>query len=189
MSYQDRPVTNPHRRSIRLQGHDYAQAGAYFVTICTHQRAPLFGQVVDREMVLSAIGEIAQAEWLQTAVVRPSIELDAFVIMPNHMHGIVFIHHDSPVVGATRRVAPTISSTPTSPSAPTLQSGSLGAIIGQFKSVETKRIRRNPNIDPDHPLWQRNYHDHIIRNEADLNRIREYMLHNPARWQQDILFA
>lgn len=179
-------MTYHHRRSTRLQGYDYSQSGAYFVTLCTHERLHLFGQVVDEAMVLSAIGTIVEAEWLQTAVIRPSVILDMFVVMPNHMHGILVITDHGTTVGATRRVAqqPNIPSLQSN----TLRASGLGAIIGQFKSVVTKRVNRLLN-PPDHPLWQRNYHDHIIRSEADLNRIREYVLYNPARWQQDSLFS
>ena len=94
-----------HRRSIRLKGYDYTQAGAYFVTVVTHRREPFFGDVVNGEMVLNEYGRVVEAEWLRTAEVRPNVELDAFVVMPNHVHGIVIIHEDeSPHVGATHRV-------------------------------------------------------------------------------------
>jgi REP element-mobilizing transposase RayT len=199
MSYQDRPVTHHHRRSIRLQGYDYTQSGAYFVTICTHQRAPLFGQVVDGEMVINSWGQIVQSCWDEIPRHFPSVELDAFVVMPNHVHGIIVIvgdvgaTHGSPLqtpnrspvhLGDELPLPPVRSSDPPHGAAP----GSLGAILGQYKSSVTRYLNRLPN-PPDHPLWQRNYHDHIIRHEHDLNRIREYIIHNSARWPQDALFA
>jgi REP element-mobilizing transposase RayT len=167
--------TMHNRRSIRLKEYDYTQAGAYFVTICTHERRCLFGWVENSGMKLNTWGEIAQYEWERTAVVRPNVELDAFVVMPNHFHGIIIIT-DS--VGATRRVAPTRH---------TLQSKSLGAIIGQFKSIVTKRIMKIPTAS-DYPIWQRNYHEHIIRNEQSLDHIRTYVAANPSLWADDSLY-
>ncbi|ROR02911.1 hypothetical protein EDC27_0153 [Desulfosoma caldarium] len=129
-----------HRRSIRLKGYDYTLPGAYFVTIVTHDRACLFGQVVNGEMRLNDTGKIAREEWFAAARIRPYIRLDEheFVVMPNHVHGILWIVD---TVGATRRVAPTRRVAnrvdPTRP--PTgVASHSIGAIIGQFKSATTK---------------------------------------------------
>ena len=169
-----------HRRSIRLRGYDDTQAGAYFVTICTHRRVLLFGQVVDGEMMLNEWGKIVWEEWFKTAQVRPYVELfdDEFVVMPNHIHGIIWIVEMSPTVGATRRVAPT-GGHPRGP-AP----DSLGAIIGQFKSIVTKRInalRGTPGVR----VWQRNYFEHIIRNQRALNATRRYIAENPLRWHLD----
>ncbi len=96
------------RRSVRLKDYDYAGAGAYFVTICTQSHALLFGEIADDEVRPSPAGEIVRDEWARTADVRPDVELDAFVVMPNHLHGIIIITgHPGPTVGATRRVAPT----------------------------------------------------------------------------------
>lgn len=159
-----------HRRSIRLKGYDYARDGAYFVTIVTWQREMLFGEVVDGVMVLNDMGEIVREEWERAPIVRPYIELGAYVVMPNHIHGILIFN-----VGATRRVAPTKT---------TLQSGSLGAVIGQFKSIVTKRINTLHN-SPGVPVWQRNYYDRIIRNEREMSRIWDYIEANPARWEKD----
>ena len=99
-----------HRQSARLKGYDYTQAGAYFVTVCTYKRQPLFGKIVDGQMQLSLLGQLVYAEWQKTAVVRPNVFLDAFVVMPNHLHGIIVIFlNETTHVGATRRVAPTSS--------------------------------------------------------------------------------
>jgi REP element-mobilizing transposase RayT len=166
------------RRSIRLKGYDYAQAGAYFVTICTCDRECLFGEIAGSEMRLNEIGQIVAEEWIRAPQIRPYVELDEWVIMPNHMHGIIVIMEGG-MVGATRRVAPTTTDRPTGP-----KSGSLGAIIGQFKSVTTKRVnalRGTPRV----PVWQRNYYEHIIRNEDDLARVREYIANNPLQWGID----
>jgi REP element-mobilizing transposase RayT len=193
------------RRSIRLPAYDYAGPGAYFVTICTHNRDSLFGQVGDGEMRLNRVGEMVSAEWLRMPVVRPKVVSDAFVVMPNHMHGIIILGDDSEV-GATRRVAPTCSDRARGPTpgslgaikvgatrrvAPTCSDrargpapGSLGAIVGQFKSLTAKRINERRST-PGAPVWQRNYYEHVIRNEKALNAIRRYVLGNPLLWDYD----
>ena len=159
-----------HRRSIRLKGYDYSQAGAYFVTIVTWQREILFGEIVDGEMVLNEFGETVREEWERTEIVRPYVKLGKYVIMPNHVHGILVFVDDG--VGATRRVAPT------------LQSGSLGAVMGQFKSIVTKRINGLQNVSG-RPIWQRNYDERIIRNEREMDRIHRYIESNPSMWAED----
>jgi putative transposase len=186
-----------HRHSLRLRGYDYAQPGAYFVTICTQDRACLFGAVVDGEMLLNEMGEIVRGEWFRTAYMRPYVQLNdhEFVIMPNHIHGIIWIVDSSIVsgaempaetsetVGAQRRCAPT-SPVPIPTSVSNVPPGSLGAIIRSFKSAVTKRInemRRTRGA----PVWQRNYYEHIIRNEESLTRIRQYIVENPLRWHLD----
>lgn len=156
------------RRSIRLKGYDYSQAGAYFVTIVTQGRERLFGEIVDEAMQLNQYGEIVREEWERTSLVRPRVEIGAYTIMPNHVHGIL-IFHDR--VEATRRVAPTR----------TLQPDSLGAIMAQFKSIVTKRINAIRN-SPQAPVWQGNYYEHIIRNDNEMARIWSYIESNPARW-------
>ena len=166
------------------------------MTICTHGREDLFGAVVNGEMRLNRFGEIVRVEWYQTAVIRTNVELreDEMVVMPNHIHGIIRI---AGAVGATRRVVPTAPArrvvptaparrvAPAQPVAPTRPNGpppgSLGAIIGQFKSVVTKQIntlRDRPGVS----VWQRNYYEHIIRDEESLHRIRRYISENPAHW-------
>ena len=174
-----------HRRSIRLQGYDYTQAGAYFTTVCTYQRQLLFGEVVDGEMQLSQFGHIVQAEWLRTAIVRPNVELDEFIIMPNHIHGIIVLT-DPPMAThrATHRVAPTAGCDASKERLIGPRSGSIGAILGQFKSIVSKRINVIRKAT-DTPIWQRDYHDHIIRDERALNNIRQYIAENPLRWADD----
>jgi REP element-mobilizing transposase RayT len=166
-----------HRRSIRLKDYDYTQNGAYYVTICTHGRACLFGEIVDGIMRLNNIGRSVEEEWLHTSDVRPNVALDAFIIMPNHVHGIVVI--TSPGRGVLQ-YAPT-NGGPTTFRSP---AQTIGAMVRGFKGATTKRIndlRNTPGI----PVWQRNYYEHIIRNEADLQRIREYIANNPVRWAED----
>ncbi|GAB4577730.1 MAG: transposase [Anaerolineales bacterium] len=171
-----------HRRSIRLKGYDYTQSGAYFVTIVTYQRAHLFGKVVNGVMQLNEWGEIARREWFKTAELRPYVELfdDEFVVMPNHAHGILWIN-DGVVVGAERRSAPT-----TNDAIPHVDAGSLGAIVRAYKSAVTYAInaaRQTRGMT----VWQRNYYEHIIRNDAELNRIRKYIIENPLKWAKDSL--
>lgn len=178
-----------HRRSMRLTGYDYAHAGAYFVTICTYDRECLFGEIAHDEMALNAFGEIARTEWLKSSEIRAEIRLGAFVIMPNHFHGIVQVidagrgkdrRGDRPV--APTKGAPTPRVNPT----PGPKSKSIGAMVGGYKSAVTTRINTLRN-NPGAPVWQRNYYEHIIRDEADYNRIVEYIAHNPQRWAEDSL--
>ena len=168
-----------HRHSIRLKEYDYTQNGAYFVTIVTYQREPLFGEIVDGVMQLNEWGEIARREWFKTAELRPFVELyeDEFVVMPNHAHGILWMNDD---VGAERRSAPT--------DMPHVTAGSLGAIVRAYKSAVTYAInaaRQTRGM----VVWQRNYYEHIIRNDADLNRIRNYIVNNPLKWADDDLYG
>ncbi len=175
-----------HRRSIRLKGYDYAQPGAYFVTICTQNRQCLFGNVVDGNMMLNRFGEIVWSEWFRTARIRPYVQLyeSEFVVMPNHVHGIIWIvdspNHDVNTVGATGRSP--LPDGPQYPRGP--KSQSLGAIIAGFKSAVTRRIN-NMRGTPGTPVWQRNYYEHIVRDENELNRIREYINNNPLQWALD----
>lgn len=195
--------TRHHRRSIRQRDYDYTQSGAYFVTLCTHERLPLFGAVVSGEMVCNVWGQIVQACWDEIPAHYPMVELDAFVVMPNHVHGIIVITGDSVVthsVGA-QYIAPLPPTQPSAP-APTQPSqspkrgmtpnnvtpNSLGSIVRTFKAAVTRQINRLPDA-PDHPLWQRNYYEHIIRNEAALNQIRAYIVSNPAKWAEDSLYT
>jgi REP element-mobilizing transposase RayT len=177
-----------HRRSTRLQGYDYTQHGAYFVTLCTHGRECLFGEIVNQTLVLNQYGEVVRDEWQRTAVIRPEVDLDVFVVMPNHLHFIVVITTDTPPVGAHGGLHPhggTPLPTPAS-HANTLYRAprSLGSLIAGFKSASTKRI----NIlraTPGAPVWQRGYYDQIVQGEPHLNQVRQYILSNPANWSHD----
>ena len=164
-----------HRRSIRLKGYDYSQPGGYFVTIVAQNRECLFGNVVDGEMVLNEAGRIVEWTWYDLSNHVDDIELDEFVVMPNHVHGIIIIH-DNRIVGAGSEPAPTEP-------APTKRHG-LPEIIRQFKTFSGKRINQWRGATGI-PVWQRNYWEHIIRDENDLNRIREYINNNPFDWESD----
>jgi len=172
------------RRSLRLAHYDYTQAGAYFITLCAFQRELSFGEIVSGEMRLSKAGQIAAAEWERSAIVRPNVALDVFVVMPNHLHGIIVLM-DTPV-GATRRSTVDVPSTVGAHSRAPLHRPprSLGSFVAGFKSAVTKRINALRGT-PGRPVWQRNYYEHVIRDEHDLARIREYIAGNPARWAED----
>ena len=158
-----------HRRSIRLKDYDYSQTGWYYVTLVVQNRECLLGKVVNDSMELSAPGKIAKNNWLKIPYLRPNIGLDEFIIMPNHFHGIVIINGNLNV-RATDSVAPT------------LRANSLGSILGQFKSASTKEIQKS-HIS--RFKWQRNYWERVIRDEAELNRIRKYIIENPINWNKD----
>lgn len=185
-----------HRRSIRLRNYDYTQCGAYFVTICTEKRRCIFGQVVGGEMVVNEWGQIVAEEWEQTAIIRPNVELDAFVVMPNHVHAIIVIADDGRGItpGGTGMMHHAPTNPPTEYITPTIREfskpipNSLPTIIGAFKAAITRRINRLPN-PPDYAIWQRNYYEHIIRNEISLNHIRAYIANNAAKWAADSLYT
>ncbi|MCL4550190.1 MAG: transposase [Bacteroidetes bacterium] len=164
------------RHSIRLKEYDYAQPGWYFVTICTHKMIQSLGNVKNGKVVLTNAGKIADEEWKKTKSVRSNVDLDNYVIMPNHIHGIIIIDHS---VGAIRRIAPN-NTEANQRFAPTLKPNSLGSIIGQFKSIVTKRVRKTGIPDF---RWQRNYYERIIRNEKELYQIRKYLQLNPLKWE------
>ena len=163
------------RKSLRLPGYDYAQGGAYFVTICTWGRTCLFGDVVDGIMRLNDVGRIVAGEWINTAEIRREIELDAYMVMPNHVHGLIVIAGNVDV-GAHGR-APLHGGLARPPK-------SLGSLVAGFKSAATKRINELRNA-PGTPVWQRNYYEHVIRDEYDLSRVRDYIVNNPAQWALD----
>lgn len=172
----------PSRHSVRLQGYDYRQSGAYFVTICTYQQACLFGSIRGGKMAANELGLIATECWLQISQVRPNIELDAFVVMPNHLHGILYIFDKET---ASDSILPT---GPAKSSEGKLESDSLGVIIGQFKRAVTIRSKLLVRSPPQ-PIWQRSYYEHIIRNERSLDDIRRYIVENPAKWSDDSLYG
>jgi len=159
-----------------LRDYDYAQAGAYFITICTVQRECLFGSIGNGILTLNDWGQVASMEWLRTPAVRPQVELDEFIVMPNHLHGIVVIGD----AGERRRGAPPAQDGPVW-RAP---SQTIGAIVRGYKSAVTRQIRTLCGVT-DTPVWQRNYYEHVIRDERELDRIRKYVVDNPARWETD----
>jgi REP element-mobilizing transposase RayT len=181
-----------HRRSIRLQSYDYSQAGALFVTICTNNRDNLFGHIVAGAMQLNDAGKIAEKYWVDIPAHFPSVELDEFVIMPNHVHGIIVLTDSMTTVEAKDLWAKDIRAkdirakdiSPLQLNRPTGTSGTIGSIVRGFKIGVTKWFRQQNTI---HEVWQRNYWEHIIRNETERDRFREYIRNNPVRWEQDTL--
>jgi len=176
------------RRHIRPAGWDYRRCFAYFVTICVRNRECVFGDVVGAEMRLTRRGIVARDCWLDIPSHHAHVELDAFVIMPNHVHGILLFVGDAPGMGPFLPVAATPASRrslATASSAKGPAAGSLGAVIGSFKSAVTRTINRlRPGAGSQ--LWQPNYYDHIVRNDFARDRIREYVEANPQRWAQDV---
>ena len=174
------PVNNSryHRRSIRLPEYDYTQAGAYYVTICTLDRMCLFGDVVNGEMALNEYGRIARDEWIRAGELRPNVKTDAFVVMPNHIHGIVVIGDNDYRRGTMHR-APTKTERFGKPVA-----GSLPTIVRCYTAAVTRHINRLRNT-PGAKLWQRNYWEHVIRNGREMEHIRRYIIENPMRWKDD----
>ncbi len=177
------------RRSIRLKGYDYSQSGAYFLTICSQNRECLFGDIINGEMIPNEAGRMVKMVWNEIPSCYPSINVDAFVVMPNHIHGIIFI------VGAGPRACPDSGQSRADGQpqngqpqgvAPTL---SLPDVVHRFKTMTTKRytdgVKQNGWPRFEGKLWRRNYYEHIIRDERELNRIREYIVNNPAQWDMD----
>lgn len=167
------------RESIRLKGYDYSQPGYYFITICLADRHHLFGRIRNKKMLLNKYGDIATKEWLCTENLRDNVRLDEFVIMPNHVHGIIELTGGRGVL----QYAPAMIRTINKFKSP---SNNLGAIVRGYKSTVTKQINELNN-QPGDKIWQRNYYDHIIRNRHDLNRIRTYIRDNPKNWENDKL--
>ena len=175
-------INNPHnRRSIRLAGFDYSSPGAYFVTIVSHKRFPIFGKINNGKTYLSHPGRIVEECWGEIPSDFSTVSLDGFVIMPNHLHGIVII--DDQRNGTTTNISPFLTGDEKTMTAGP-QSKSLSAIVGSFKSVATKRIHRL-GITKFHSIWQRNYYEHIIRNEDDYQSKVEYIQSNPLNWEDD----
>ncbi len=168
-----------HRRSVRLKGYNYSQDGVYFVTICTQHKECLFGEIVDGKMVLNDAGEVAHRELQNTEKIRKNVFLDCFTVMPNHIHVIVRI--DKPVGAYCNTPLPARGKF-RSPS------NNLGAVIRGYKSTVTKQINEHRDT-PGCPVWQRNYHEHIIRNEVSYEKIYDYILHNAERWEDDGFFV
>ena len=231
-----------HRRSIRMKGYDYSQEGLYFVTICCYNRECLFGDVVNGEMVLNEFGTIACNEWLNTTNIRKNVELDVFVIMPNHMHGIIILNG---VNGRGELHSPQLHLTHNSIADNKMNecnfpdnvitdnvisdnklgecnfpdnvitdnvitnnvitnnvisdnklgecnsplrgpSNNIGAIVRGYKSSVTKQLNL---LNIGCTIWQRNYHEHIIRNEKSYQTIAEYIINNPSKWNDDKFYT
>jgi REP element-mobilizing transposase RayT len=173
--------------SVRAQWWDYSADGLYFITVCTAHRKCLFGTIVNVQMNISPIGQIVLQEWEKSFDIRAELFCDAFVLMPNHLHAILRIDNGGgSSVGAHGR-APL----PSEQSESNKKTGvayrvpkSISSFMAGFKSSATKYIneyRKTPTL----PVWQSRFHDHIIRNEQEYERIALYIKNNPANWQED----
>jgi len=164
------------RRTIRYRGYDYTQPGAYFVTFCAAKGQECFGRIHDQTMVLNPLGQIAHDCWRAILEHHHHVQLDEFVIMPNHGHGIIEIveRPDGVLPDQPRKFGESIK-------------GSVSTIVNTYKAAVTRIARKQGLFPPDARLWHGRFWDHIIRDEADLARIRDYIRNNPARWLEDQL--
>ncbi len=168
-----------HRRSIRLADYDYSQTGFYLITLCTHQKQYLFGEIRNNKMHFNQIGKVVQEEWLQSATIRKEIELDEWVIMPNHLHGIVIINsinnQDQEVIHQEQGAS--LAPLQRNPK-------SLSSFVAGFKSSVTKRVRLMSEIS-DFIVWQRNFYESVIKDDIHLDHTRLYIQNNPVNWHRD----
>jgi putative transposase len=179
-----------HRRSIRLKNYDYSQAGAYFVTICQQSRDCLFGHIADNNMQLNPAGKMVMRWYLELENKFPDIECDACICMPNHLHFIVVN------VGADLRVRPECVARPESATNGHTIGEHVGSplhrVVQWFKTMTTneyiREVKQNQWPRFEGKLWQRNYWEHVVRNEADWERLREYITNNPKSWALDKLY-
>ncbi|MDI9312402.1 MAG: hypothetical protein QM535_19485 [Limnohabitans sp.] len=202
-----------HRRSIRLPEYDYSQSGLYFITICCHSRECIFGKIENNKMILNEYGTIAYNEWIKLTERFSNFELDVFQIMPNHMHGIIALNdvgagftpapNNDEIYGQSPNGQPEINTgqpqglplqiTDNDNRATLAVAPTIGDIVGAYKSLvankclkiwKTKWVGSNP-VPTMGKLWQRNYYEHIIRNEKSYLTISKYIINNPAKWQED----
>lgn len=170
-----------HHRDIRLPEYDYSQEGAYFVTICTQDRKCVLGDIIDGQMKLNKYGRIVEQCWCNLVSHYTGIELDTFVVMPNHVHGIIVITGD---VNVIKNVGEGFKPSPTDTNRMNTKSHDLTEIVRAFKTFSARKINGERNTKGQ-KVWQRNYFEHIVRNEKSLNKIREYIYNNARNWQDD----
>ncbi|MGH2643852.1 MAG: transposase [Chitinophagaceae bacterium] len=157
--------------SIRLKDYDYSQPGAYFITICAKNRQCIFGNIMDGVMILNYGGHVAQQCWSEIPLHYSNVSLDAFVVMPDHIHGIIVINERHPVEANNHSPLPNKFRSP---------SKTVGSMVRGFKIGVTKWFRQQGNI---YYVWQPNYYEHIIRDENGFNNIRDYIIRNPSHWK------
>jgi REP element-mobilizing transposase RayT len=168
----------PQRKSPRLKGYDYRQEGAYFVTLCTAKREHLFGDVVEGRMQLNPLGMIAHQELQHISERWQVVALDLFVVMPNHVHAIIALVGVAFLPDAEKEKPDAKNSVPT-----------LGHVVGSYKAGVTRIARQHGILDETSSIWQERYHDNIIRDERSLDYIRQYVMENPARWEDDVFYG
>lgn len=169
--------------SVRAAWWDYGNQGAYFITICTKNREYYFGEIVENEMQLSEIGKVVEMEWLNTLSIRPdmNLELDEFVVMPNHFHAIIWIGENKFNATVETQCIASLPSNQSTTNGFGPQSKNLSSIVRGFKSSVTTYAKKNKIIFE----WQSRFHDHIIRDEKSYQRIRNYIINNPGNWDTD----
>ena len=181
----NKKVYNPylhHRKSIRLKNYDYSKEGLYFITICTFNRESLFGEIIEGKMILNTVGEIVKYEILKTNEIRKNIEINDWVIMPNHIHFIIEILEGFPSGEPVQKNVVVVPLANPDKSKVILKPNTIGAIVNQIKSKITKEIRKNSEI---FNIWHRNYYENIIRNEEIHNKVIDYIKNNPIKWVED----
>ena len=156
-----------HRRSIRLKDYDYSNEGMYFITICCEKRENRFGEIINNEMIMSELGEIAQVQWLELTTRFLHIKLGEFVVMPNHFHGILIIENTLNLDENTKIT-------------------SISDVIGAYKSLVMHHVLKLFGGKPLGKIWQKNMYEHIIRNSASYEKIENYIINNPQNWENDI---
>ncbi len=177
------------RKSIRLKDYNYSKEGMYFITICTHNREHLFGEIIDGKMILNNVGEIVKRELLKTNEIRRNVKIDNWVIMPNHIHFLIEILEGFPSgkplqnnylknVGVLPLANPEKNQNK-------LKANTIGSIVNQIKSKVTKEVRKETEI---YSVWQRNYYENIIKNEEIYIKVSEYIENNPLKWEEDKYF-
>jgi REP element-mobilizing transposase RayT len=171
--------------STRYRGYDYSSPGKYFITICTKNKTPCFGKIENRKIILSEMGRIAEKLWLEIPNHFPFVGLDEYIIMPDHIHGIIIIRQsniksgclvETPKLGVSTKLS-SESNPPSQTNNPYWKSNSIGLIINQFKRICTITVKSNGHDF----AWQSRYHDHIIRTNTELYRIRKYISMNPQK--------
>ena len=186
-------LEKPNRRSLRLKNYDYGRAGAYFVTVCVRKRLCLFGEIVEGQMNASPAGQMVAKAWDELRNHYAGIDVDSFILMPNHIHGIVVLNPSSVGAAPCGRPSSLTAPNPGQPRgvAPTKDKRlTLSDVVHRFKSWTTKLYSDGVKQRgwPAFPgqLWQRNYYEHVIRNDSDLQKVREYISTNPYTWDTDI---
>ncbi len=177
-----------HRKSIRLKEYDYSKNGIYFITICTHNRENLFGEIIDGKMIINDAGKMVEKEILKTNEIRENIKIEEYIIMPNHIHFLIeivevlLLAHPNITKNNSINNKTDIEERICQQQTHTMQSNTIGSIVNHIKSKITKWYRQNTDI---YCVWQRNYYENIIKNEEMYQKVSEYIKNNPQKWTDD----
>ena len=181
------PSNERKRKTIRLQDFDYRQPGFYIATICVKDHRLMFGNIVNDKMQLNSVGQVALATWATLAQRFPGIELDAYIVMPNHVHGIIYLKEEQPILYKkpnTERVPERFKAYMQDAAKPYKRMPALWEIIRTFKAAATYRIHKTGTQEF---AWQESYYESVLADERSLNNRRLYIANNPARWAEDSL--